>query len=202
MILANSDHNPLLSPSIPAPFPAQDMSWHGKPPQMMSIFLSTACRQRFAHRPRLGTLATFRLFVFVEGLFGNKVQSRQHIRRNVREAFRRGFLPPLPQKDVAHSLLRPFQNRVALGDYTVYQIRSLVGYARMFVAIIIQNAQRQQRAHLNAFDFLRGKSDNSRIPPFQLGHARFEPSRSLQTASTALCASSSYTSPLLISSPY
>ena len=33
---AHSDQSPLRSPSIPAPFPATLMSWHGKPPVMTS----------------------------------------------------------------------------------------------------------------------------------------------------------------------
>lgn len=36
MILANSDQSPERAPSMPAPFPAVLMSWHGNPPQMMS----------------------------------------------------------------------------------------------------------------------------------------------------------------------
>ena len=37
MILNISLHNPEFSPLIPAPFPAIETSWHGNPPQMMSI---------------------------------------------------------------------------------------------------------------------------------------------------------------------
>jgi hypothetical protein len=36
MILAISTHIPERSPVIPAPFPAADMSWQGKPPDTTS----------------------------------------------------------------------------------------------------------------------------------------------------------------------
>ncbi|CAA6832068.1 Uncharacterised protein [Acinetobacter baumannii ATCC 17978] len=36
IIRAISDQSPERSPSIPAPFPADEMSWHGKPPDITS----------------------------------------------------------------------------------------------------------------------------------------------------------------------
>jgi hypothetical protein len=47
-IRANSRHSPLRSPPIPAPLPAQEMSWQGKPPHTAS----TRPRQGFPSKVR------------------------------------------------------------------------------------------------------------------------------------------------------
>lgn len=48
MIRDISDQRPLRSPSSPAPFPAAEMSWHGKPP----VTISTTPRQGFPSKVR------------------------------------------------------------------------------------------------------------------------------------------------------